>query len=114
VYQSRSSDPAEGTLGSCVIRTVRSGDAATIYVSGELDVAASPRLEDVIRDAEDSELQRVVIDLTRLSFVDSTGLSVLLRSRRRCNGGEWLQFIPSQQPNVARLLEITGTVEMLR
>jgi anti-anti-sigma factor len=53
--------------------------------------------------------------LTDLEFLDSTGLSALREARKRSkeNGGR-LHFIPSQQPNVTRLLEITGTVEILR
>jgi anti-sigma B factor antagonist len=92
----------------------REGDAARITVSGELDIGSADELDRAIRDVEESEIGAIVVDLSDLSFMDSTGLSVLLRASKRARGeGDRLRFLQSQHDSVTRLLELTGTRELL-
>lgn len=93
------------------ITTTRSSDSSAIVLSGELDSASTERLDDLIREAEETGIERIVVNLSDVDFVDSTGLSVLLHAKKRSNGR--LSFIPSNHEAVTRLLELTGTVEML-
>lgn len=96
------------------MRTTRDGDAAIIQLSGELDMASCPELEAAIRDAEESEIGAVVIDLRELEFMDSVSLSLLLDAQKRSktDGGR-LSFIAPEQEEVIRLLAITRTAETL-
>ena len=99
----RETDPAAfgGALFS--IQTVRRDDTAVIELTGEFDLAHSPQLEAAILDAEASEMGRIVIDLSGLTFVDSSGLAVLLaadaRSRQDSNR---LRFVPCEHESVVR------------
>ena len=93
------------------VTTSRSGDSAFIVVSGELDLSTTNRLDGAIRDAEETDIGRIVVDLSAITFVDSTGLSVLLAAKRRSNGR--LTVTPSDHDAVTRLLELTGTTELL-
>jgi anti-anti-sigma factor len=58
-----------------------------------------------IRDAEQSATGWIVIDLEDLTFLDSTGLGVLLQAPRRATeNGDRLRFICSRHEQVTRLL----------
>jgi anti-sigma B factor antagonist len=95
-----------------LINTRRNGDSTAIALSGELDLASADELDAVIRDAEETDVARIVVDLSGVSFIDSTGLSALLGAKKR-NPGR-LSYIPSNHDAVTRLLELTGAIAMLR
>ena len=106
--QSRSPDLTGKELQ---IKTLRGSDSIEIVLSGELDSASTEQLDTLIREAEETDIERIVVNLADVDFVDSTGLSVILHAKKRCNGR--LSFIPSKQRAVTRLLELTGTVGIL-
>jgi len=92
---------------------VHSQDQATVIaVSGELDLASSPTLqEELDRVATDSTL--LIIDLRELDFMDSTGLSVLVRAHQRAEEqGRRLAMVKGPQ-QVQRLLSLTGVADRL-
>jgi anti-anti-sigma factor len=96
------------------ISELRDGDpvgTVVITLSGELDLASADQLDAVIRDAEETDIGWIVVDLSDVSFIDSTGLSVLLNARNRSDGR--FSCIQSNHDAVTRLLELTGTVQML-
>jgi anti-sigma B factor antagonist len=96
------------------IRTRLESDVTIIAVSGELDLASADQLDQAIRDAERSATGWIVIDLDDLTFIDSTGLSVLLQARRRAtDDGSNLRFVRSRHQQVTRLLSLTETTELL-
>ncbi len=80
-----------------------------LALRGELDVATVPRLADPLREAIAAGKTAVVIDLGELTFLDSTGLMVLLNGLRRVvrQGGNLV--IVCTNPTVLRLFDITGT-----
>ena len=82
-----------------------------IALSGDLDLATADELDAAIRAAEETDIGWIVVDLSDVSFIDSTGLSVLLHAKKRSYGR--LSCIPSNHDAVTRLLELTGTVQML-
>ena len=93
---------------------VRNADATTVIsVSGELDLASSPALEEELERVAQSDAQLVVVDLRSLEFMDSTGLSVLVRAHQRAEeNGRRLGLINGSQ-QVQRLLTLTGVAERL-
>jgi len=80
-----------------------------LALRGELDVATVPRLAEPLREALAAGKTAVVIDLGELTFLDSTGLMVLLNGLRRVvrQGGNLA--IVCTNPTVLRLFDITGT-----
>ena len=96
------------------VRTVRDGGSWRLALSGELDLASADQLEDAIRQAEKGGGLRIVVDLSDLRFMDSTGLSVLLRAHARSReDGQRLSFTPSRHEAITRLLDLTQTNEIL-
>jgi anti-sigma B factor antagonist len=85
-----------------------------IQVSGELDLATVPSLEQELDAALKSPVSAVVVDLSELEFIDSTGIAVLVRAMGVDNGSERLRFVPSRSDGVNRVLEMTGVAERMR
>lgn len=94
--------------------TVEPGPTTTIALAGELDPATAPQLDQAIQTATEIEgLQRLVLDLAGLTFIDSSGLRVFVTARQSLtdSGGELVLRSPST--TVRRLLDITGLGEVL-
>jgi len=87
------------------VETLRGG-GMVVRVSGELDMATSSELESQLETTNAGE--RVVIDLTECTFLDSTGIRVLLTgaSRSESAGGTLELIAPDER--VRRVLEIAG------
>lgn len=87
--------------------TVEIGDDGAITVHGDIDMAGGPVVEAAILQREDH--RPVVIDLADVFFIDSSGLRSLLAASRRAQARNTHVVLRSVGPEVARLLEITGT-----
>jgi anti-sigma B factor antagonist len=93
---------------------VTAGPAHTLVsVAGECDLHTGRPLRDVLTSEVSRGAQRLILDLSELSFMDSTGMQVLLSV---CNvlavRGGTLALV-SPQPVVARILELTGTDQVI-
>jgi anti-sigma B factor antagonist len=69
-------------LPLAVERTSRDG-VDVLFVEGEIDVATAPRLIAALNDAVAEAVRSVIIDLTSVGFMDSTGLALLINAHRR-------------------------------
>jgi len=58
------------------------GDRSTVELRGELDLAGVDRAREAIEQAERAESPLLVLDLSQLEFIDSTGIAVLLEAHR--------------------------------
>lgn len=87
--------------------------AQTIILAGEADLLGAPKIEAALKDACAEEPGLVVIDLRDLTFIDSSGLHVLMTGHEQCIAqGHEFRVIPGPA-NVQRLFEITGMDEIL-
>jgi anti-sigma B factor antagonist len=82
-----------------------------ISVAGEIDAATSPALRERLLDQASKDNPTIVIDLTAVSFLDSTALGTLVSVRQRCLelGGEVRLVI--NDPPIIKVFEITGLTE---
>ena len=94
------------------IHSERRGAAHHVAVSGELDIASVEQLERVLLDVEQADGEPIVLDLTGLDFIDSTGLRLVLDANARCGGPNGRLAIAGS-PAVERLLDIVGLRERL-
>ena len=85
----------------------------TLLLRGELDLATAPGLETPVLGLCREGVSAVELDLSRLTFMDSTGLRAVLRAQELCaeHGCDFLVIPGSGQ--VQRLLELTGTTDVL-
>lgn len=98
------------TVDDFGVETVRSDRHVVVAVRGELDAYTAPRLTAVLNDLWDGGVERAVIDLRRLEFVDSMGLGVLVAAKRRLSqaGNALCVVIDPSQATVLRIFTITG------
>jgi anti-anti-sigma factor len=80
-----------------------------IALRGELDVATASQLAEPLSRAVDDGRTAVVVDLAELTFMDSTGLLVLLNGLRGLFRKGGRLAVACTNPTVLRLFEITGT-----
>jgi anti-anti-sigma factor len=80
-----------------------------IVVKGELDLASAPDLLRRLDGAIDAAPGAVVdVDFHGVSFIDSTGLGVLVASRRRAAGHGGVVRVRNPRENVRTVFEVTG------
>jgi anti-anti-sigma factor len=86
----------------------------TVSLLGELDLASVNRTEEHLIAIDAREPVKVVVDLSGLAFMDSSGLRVLLLADARAREhGYDLVLLPGQEP-VQRVFEMTGAHDLLR
>jgi anti-sigma B factor antagonist len=89
------------------------GRAAVITASGELDLTSSAGFDEELQRVLESDLEQLIIDLRQLEFMDSTGLSTLVKAHQRA-GERGQRFGVVRGPQqVQRLLSLTGVDERL-
>jgi anti-sigma B factor antagonist len=80
-----------------------------VDVRGEIDLAAAPELSQHLLGAADAGVRALVVDLCRVTFLDSSGLAALLNARKRLRESDIAMVVacePDGRP--ARILEVTG------
>jgi anti-anti-sigma factor len=84
-----------------------------LILRGELDLAAKEHYEQELEKLEDESLESLIVDLRELSFIDSTGIKLLLRTLRDSEeDGFTLTFVKGSG-QVPKLLEATGVAKQL-
>jgi anti-sigma B factor antagonist len=81
--------------------------ATVIAVAGEIHASTAPQFSGLLTAAIDAGRTLIVLDLTDVSFIDSTGLSVLLNALRRVTHAGGRMSLVCTNPTVLRLFEIT-------
>ena len=89
----------------------RSNGSSVVAVAGEIDIATAQDLASVLNDfAQES----VIVDLSAVTFIDSSGLAILVEARRRMSSAGGQLAIDRVQPNVLKVFEITRLTELIR
>ena len=92
-----------------------SGSERVLQVSGELDIASAGELRSAGEAAlNDSACTALRLDLAEVSFMDSTGLGVLIGLRNSAEAGRKDLVIANPSPTVSRLLDLSGLLGVFR
>lgn len=95
------------------IRRSREGELVRLTPVGELDLATVPILERAFDEVfGDPDARMIVVDLTELGFMDSTGLHLLMRMTGACEEADRLRVV-NGSPAVVRLLDVSGVRDLL-
>lgn len=82
---------------------------SVIHVAGELDMLTGPLLQDHLDRLLATQPERLIVDLSQVSFIGSTGLAILISTKHTAQQqGTALQLRGTSHRVVARPLEITG------
>jgi anti-sigma B factor antagonist len=96
------------------VSMARRDDACVVAVSGEVDIYTSPQLKAALTGPETEGCARVVVDLSGVGFIDSSGLGVLVGALRRAREAGFELMLVSSQPTFKRILRITGLDAVFR
>ncbi|GAA4918984.1 STAS domain-containing protein [Streptomonospora salina] len=81
---------------------------AVVAVRGEIDLYTAPQLQSGLVDALEDGARRLVVDMSRVEFCDSTGMSVLLSVMKRARAADGDLELVAPKPAVRKILEVTG------
>lgn len=88
--------------------------AARIRLQGELDIATAPRADEELRRAEAERPSRIAVDLSGLTFMDSTGLRLVVAAEQRAHEAGRELVVVRGPDAVQRVFQLTGVDERLR
>lgn len=90
------------------LKTSSQGSWTVVDVGGEIDLFSAPQLKERIAQLVDEGNERLVINLEKVNFMDSTGLGVLLGALKRVREREGSLAIVCPPGPVHRVLTLTG------
>jgi anti-sigma B factor antagonist len=88
-------------------------DEAVISVIGELDFSTAPSLRAQILELINGGSSSLVIDLSQMDFVDSSGLGVLVAAMKRVRERDGRLMLRSPSANTSKVLEVSGLDKLL-
>jgi anti-sigma B factor antagonist len=94
------------------VTTVGDDQIQLFGLGGTLDIATSPTLRAALLEAADRANHEIVVDLTQLEFLDSTGLGALIGAHKRAAEHGGSVRLVAHEGQILRLLRITGLLEV--
>jgi len=86
---------------------------AVVAVTGELDVYTAPALEEALGDLVDAGRVSIVVDLTGVSFMDSTGLGLLIKALKWTREKDGTLRIVANTDKILKVFRVTGLDSVL-
>jgi anti-sigma B factor antagonist len=79
-----------------------------VVVTGEIDVATAPQLQERLHSLISEGRTNLVLDLLGVTFLDSTALGVLVGALKRCRDEQGDLHLVVSEPRIVKIFEITG------
>lgn len=89
------------------------GPEATITIEGELDYATAEQFRTCVLEVLDAKPRSITVDANAVTYMDSSGLSALLRAHGLAFVDHVAFRIRDPSPQLRRLVETTGTTDLL-
>ena len=100
-------------MNPLAVKRTESDGYELLTVEGELDIATAPRMISALNEALAAMARPLLVDLSHVVFMDSTGLALLMNARRRAQrSGHGFAIICPRGP-ISRVFEIADMVETL-
>jgi anti-sigma B factor antagonist len=81
-------------------------------LTGSLDIATSPTVRATLTSASERGDHKLIVDLTKVDFLDSTGLGALIGGQRRAKEFDGEIRLVAKEGQILRLLRITGLLKV--
>jgi anti-sigma B factor antagonist len=101
------------TLGELSMASERDGDVHSIRLFGELDLAGAGAVERELQRAEATDAETIVLDLSGLTFMDSTGVRLLVTANARSRADANRLSLRRGPAAVQRVLELSAVADRL-
>lgn len=83
-------------------------DFSVVEVSGELDVYTAPVLEESLGELIDARRINIVVDLSAVTFMDSTGLGLLIKALKWTREHDGALRIVADSEKILKVFRVTG------
>jgi anti-sigma B factor antagonist len=90
------------------IEIEKEGKLEFLNLKGEIDVYSSPSLKEKVLEEIDKGVENLVINLEKVSYIDSTGLGILIGTLKRMKEREGKLYLIFSSQRLKRIFEITG------
>lgn len=90
------------------ISTRTEGAVVIVEVGGEIDVYTAPRLREQLLDSVSAGRYHIIVDMSKVEFLDSTGLGVLVGGLKRVRAHEGSLHLVCDQGRTLKIFRITG------
>jgi anti-sigma B factor antagonist len=87
-------------------------DVEVFELTGSLDIATSPTVRAALTSASERGGHQLIVDLTQVDFLDSTGLGALIGGQRRAREFNGEVRLVAKEGQILRLLRITGLLKV--
>lgn len=94
--------------GGLRAESTRADGVVTVRLEGELDMASASDLDAVLQRATARRPLTIVLDLSQLGFVDSSGLATLASWETKARSGGFRLVLRGVQEGVGRVLDVSG------
>jgi anti-sigma B factor antagonist len=95
------------------VSTVRQDSATIVVVTGDVDLETGPRLRDSLLAALNTDPSRLVLDLSQVTFMDSSGLGALLGAHRHARLAGTELVLAACSERVIEILQLTNLDQVL-
>lgn len=85
-----------------------SDEVGVVTLAGEIDIYAAPDFKEALVNGIDAGVRHMIVDLTDVTFIDSTALGVLISGAKRVRPRGGRLDIVCTDENIIRIFEITG------
>ncbi|MFA5536883.1 MAG: anti-sigma F factor antagonist [Bacillota bacterium] len=97
-----------------LIDTFAKGDNLVVKVRGELDLLTAETFRNIVeKDLLKNKSLNLILDLDKVTFIDSSGLGVILGRYRRIREQGGKMAITGAKPHVLRILELAGIIKIV-
>ena len=90
-----------------------SGQTAVVAAAGEIDLTNAEWLRDALLSALNAGASALVVDLTATTFLDSAGVTALVRASRRASASDAVLRLAVTAPAVLRVLNLVGLDQLI-
>ncbi len=105
----------DSTLVVRVVHDQQAGiDTAHLHVSGELDALSAATFRSTANQALADGTVQLLVDLSEVSFLDSSGLRAIIGVRNDAASRDVLMVVGGMSPAAEKVLELTGLIESLK
>lgn len=103
----------QGAMRPLEVKTEELNGGIHVRLTGELDISSAAQAEEELRRVEEQQPSVLVLDLSDLAFMDSTGLRLVVSADKRAREAGWRLAIVEGPAPIKRVFEITRLSERL-
>jgi anti-sigma B factor antagonist len=89
------------------------GSTSVVSVSGELDVFTAPQLEAILQKLVEQDRLEIVVDLSGVSFLDSTGLGAMVKALKWVKEKGGSLVVVAADERIVKVFKITGLDDVM-